>query len=392
MVFIKKFFDDDAEGTGFGGGAPFNPFEGAKSGEVVFGGAPTVTDDNVVDDKAPEAVVEVVKDPVVDDKKKSSDAEVADVVADVDAKDTKAIVDEKPVITDKVETVVETKPQVFNLDEELKKVDKYEVLGKLGFDKFEIDLLRYKEQTGDVTPYLEAKTVDYSKFSDEQMMKYDLKNQYKGISDKSFEQLYKQEVTDKYILDADIHGVAAAELGLELLKLKANKVRESAVSEQAKFKAPEKLVDDSAQKQQQANDLKIAEYKDYVNESDNTKAILKDKKLVFGTGETAFNYTVDSPTSLVDTIHQPMSLFNDLTDVKGNVDIAKFLKVKAYALDPDKHDNLLIAHGKTIGEKGYHEGLTNPSVKETKAAIKSEPELTPAQALARHGKIRQEQN
>ena len=392
MNFIKKFFDDDAEGSGFGGGDPLNPFEGAKPGDfgkpIEEAGSDDDAGDNVAksDDKAvADEKVKVEPDkPGVDDKLK-----VDDKVEPPKKKEAADAVKEDT--SDKKVENADTTPQ-FNFDDELKKADKYEVLKKLGLDDFDIGLLKYKEQTGDVTPYLEAKTVDYTKFSDAEMMKRDLRVQYKSLSDESFDQLYKQEVTDKYILDAEIHGVAAAKLGLELLKHKADSIRQSAISEQAKFKAPEKQVDDSAQKQQLAYDTKIKEYKEYVNDNPATKALLTNKKLVFGTGDAEFNYTVENPQSLVDTAINPQAIFKDLVNKKGNMDAAKFYKVKAYATDPEKIEKMLIDHGKTLGVKEYHEGLTNSSKKDAKAAINLETDLTPAQALARNGKIRQKQD
>lgn len=366
---FKKFY----EAIEVGGGIAYNPFEGAKAGDIKLVD-PDAPKEEVVEEKAPEteAKVEVPEEKV--------EPKVEEKVPEK--------VEEKKIEEIKEEPKEEPKAPVFNFDEELKKADKYETLKKLGFDDFDIDLLKYKEQTGDLTPYLEAKTVDYSKFTDEQIMKHDLRQQYKDMPDKLFDMLYEKKINEQYQLDAEIHGEAAAELGRELMKHEANKIRKGLIEAQSKFKAPEKPVDDTAQRQKQEQEAKYNEYKSYVNDSEQTKSLLKDKKLVYGSGETPFNFTVEKPSDLVETALNPNLLFNDLMDKNGNADLAKVYKAKAYIANMDKIEQMLIAHGETIGKKKAFDELQNPSKKEPAPSIQS-TDLTPAQALAKFGKFRE---
>ena len=369
-MFLRKFYEP-TEGRG---GIAFNPFEGANTGDI-----------KLVDPDEPEEVPEATPEKV---EEKVPETEVEKVEEKPEEVKEPEVKEPEKVEEPKEEEKEEPKPPVFNLDEELKKIDKYEALKKLGFEDFDIELLKYKEQTGDLTPYLEAKTVDYSKFTDEQIMKHDLRQQYKGMSDKNFELLYEQKVNEQYKLDAEIHGEAAAELGRELLKLEADKKRQSLIEAQSKFKAPENPFDDTAQRQKQEQEAKYNEYKNFVNESDQTKTLLKDKKLVYGSGETAFNFNVEKPKDLVETALNPNLLFNDLVDKNGNADLAKVYKAKAYIANMDKIEQMLIAHGEKLGEKKYHDSLENPSKKEPTPSIQN-TELTPAQALAKYGKFRE---
>jgi hypothetical protein len=222
-------------------------------------------------------------------------------------------------------------------------------------------------------------------------MRHDLRKQYDTMPDKLFDMLYEQKINEQYKLDAEIHGEAAAELGRELLKHEANKIRKGLIETQAKFKAPEKPVDDTAQRQQQEQEAKLNEYKAYVNDSQETKTLLTNKRLVYGSGETAFNYAVEKPNDLVETALNPNLLFNDLVDKNGNADLAKVYKAKAYIANMDKVEQMLIAHGKTLGEKKSFEELENPSKKEAAPAITVE-NLTPGQALAKYGKFKMPKN
>jgi hypothetical protein len=372
-MFLRKFY----EATSEGGGIAYNPFEGAKAGDI-----------KIIDSDAPEEVeeVETPEEKVVEKIEEKTPEKVEEKVEEKIKEKEPEKVEEK-LEEQAPEVVKEEKPEkVFNLDEELKKIDKWEALKKLGLDDFEIDLLKYKAETGDLTPYLEAKTVDYSKFTDEQIMRHDLRKQYKGMSDKAFELLYEKKVNEQFNLDAEVHGEAAAELGRELLKFEADKIRQREIEAQAKFKAPEKPVDDTAQRQKQEQEKKLEEYKSYVNDSPATKTLLTDKRLVYGNGETAFNYAVE-PKSLVDTALNPQLLFNDLVDKNGNADLAKVYKAKAYIANMEQVEKMLIEHGKTLGKKEEFEKLENPSKKEAAPSVVTE-DLTPGQALWRYGKIR----
>lgn len=369
-MFLRKFY----EATSEGGGIAYNPFEGAKAGDI-----------KIIDSDAPEEVeeVETPEEKVVEKVEEKTPEKVEEKVEEKIKEKEPEKVEEK--VEEKAPEAVKEAP-VFNLDEELKKIDKWEALKKLGLDDFEIDLLKYKAETGDVTPYLEAKTVDYSKFTDEQIMRHDLRKQYKGMSDKAFELLYEKKVNEQFNLDAEVHGEAAAELGRELLKFEADKIRQREIEAQKKFKAPEKPVDDTAQRQKQEQEKMIEEYKSYVNDNPATKTLLTDKRLVYGNGETAFNYAVE-PKSLVETALNPNLLFNDLVDKNGNADLAKMYKAKAYIANMEQVEKMLIEHGKKLGAKEEFEKLENPSKKEAAPAVTTE-NLTPGQALAKYGKFK----
>jgi hypothetical protein len=372
-MFLRKFY----EATSEGGGIAYNPFEGAKAGDI-----------KIIDSDAPEEVeeVETPEEKVVEKIEEKTPEKVEEKVEEKIKEKEPEKVEEK-LEEQAPEVVKEEKPEkVFNLDEELKKIDKWEALKKLGLDDFEIDLLKYKAETGDLTPYLEAKTVDYSKFTDEQIMRHDLRKQYKTMPDKLFDMLYEQKVNEQFKLDAEVHGEAAAELGRELLKFEADKIRQREIEAQKKFKAPEKPVDDTAQRQKQEQEKMIEEYKSYVNDSPATKTLLTDKRLVYGNGETAFNYAVE-PKSLVETALNPNLLFNDLKDKNGNADLAKVYKAKAYIANMEQVEKMLIEHGKTLGKKEEFEKLENPSKKEAAPAVTTE-NLTPGQALAKYGKFK----
>jgi len=119
-------------------------------------------------------------------------------------------VEETPVVeTPVVEKTVEAKVDPYNFK-----------------DDFIKGVVEYYEKTGDVTPYLQAKLVDFNQMSDEEVMRRNLREQYPDVSEKAFDRLYKQQIADKFKLDADEWGEDDSELGKELLKAEATKARQ----------------------------------------------------------------------------------------------------------------------------------------------------------------------
>jgi len=85
-------------------------------------------------------------------------------------------------------------------------------------DDFIKGAVEYYEKTGDLTPYLQAKTVDFSTMDDAAIMRRNLREQYPDVSEKAFDRLFQQQVVDKFKLDPEQWGEDDVELGKELLR------------------------------------------------------------------------------------------------------------------------------------------------------------------------------
>ena len=73
-----------------------------------------------------------------------------------------------------------------------------------------------------------------------------MRRQYSDMSDKNFERLFRREVVDKYQLDATRYDEDEVELGEELLKAEAGKIRQDLIENQKQFKAPERAAQPEA--------------------------------------------------------------------------------------------------------------------------------------------------
>jgi hypothetical protein len=224
-------------------------------------------------------------------------------------------------------------------------------------DDFIKDVVSYYEKTGDLTPYLEAKLVDYNAMSSEQVMRHRLKKEYGGLSDRAFDKLYKREVVDKYKLDIDEYDEDEVSLGRELLDVEAGKHKAAYINEQDSFKAPES----ESKNQEQEIAEHYEKWAKVIGENSDTKKLSDSKSLVWGKDEdNQFHYEV-KPDELVEMAVDNQKFFNLFAGKQGNVDLDKWYRVAAFAQDPDAFVKALITHGKSMGEEKIIETVKNPS-------------------------------
>lgn len=222
-------------------------------------------------------------------------------------------------------------------------------------DDFIKGVVEFYEKTGDITPYLQAKSVDFTKMSDEEIMRRELRDQYSELSDKAFDKLYKQEVTDKFKLDSDEWGEDESELGRELLKLQASKSREKFLDWQKNFQAPDPVgADDNSAEL-------LRQFEEGVRNHEITRSILDAKKISIKSGDGEFQYEVPNADSLVDMTVNNDKFFSQFAQAEGQLDYNKWYKTVAYSQNPEMFEKALINFGKTQGRTEVTREIKNPS-------------------------------
>ena len=222
-------------------------------------------------------------------------------------------------------------------------------------DDFIKGVVEFYEKTGDITPYLQAKTVDFNSMTDEEIMRRDLREQYAELSDKAFDKLFKQEIIDKYKLDADEWSEDEVELGRELLKVQANKARDKYLDWQKNFQAPP-----PAQAEDNTQEL-LAQFAESVRNHEVTRQILDAKKINIQAGEDAFQFEVPNADALVDMTIDNDKFFGQFAAEPGKLDYNKWYKTVAYSQNPELFEKALINFGKTLGRSEVTKELKNPS-------------------------------
>jgi len=277
---------------------------------------------------------------------------------------------------------------VFNFDEELKKVDKKEVLKKLGVNDFTIDMDEYQSKGGKVEDFFNAKGIDYNKVSDEDLIKADLRKQYAGFTPEKIDKLFnaKYGVTE---LDTD-DVKEQKELQLEAdgyLK------RQAKIAEQQKFKIPDTpiLQTDAAYeqwKQQQESQSKLIEQgKQWFTEHEATKSLNESKRVTISLGEGVdpFNFSIERPDLITKVLTDGGETWGKLTSTKtGEPDVQKQQLLTLIAYNPQQFINDIFRYGVQMGErKPVVEGqnATRPQAK----VASIDPNATPTYRVGKFG-------
>ncbi len=260
-------------------------------------------------------------------------------------------------------------PVVYDWKKEIKNIDRKELFAELGLkkedylreaglDDFELGLLDYKSKTGDLTPYLEAKTVDYTKLSAEDILKLEMKKANLGISEKALNIKFNKELAEKYYLDREVYpeGSDEAELGQELLRLDSERTRKAFIEEQSKFKAPEPKPDTAAQEREAAMQQQREKVSMFLTNHAATANLKTQKSITIGEGEESFNYPIEDVEGLVGTVNEWLASNNP--DLKG-VDVdSLYLSVIAGA-DPKNFLKAYRNHISAVEKKKIQTELGN---------------------------------
>lgn len=228
-------------------------------------------------------------------------------------------------------------------------------------DDFIKGVVEYYEKTGDITPYLQAKLVDFNQMSDEEIMRRELREQYPDVSEKAFDRLFKQQVVDKYKLSTDEWDPEDSELGRELLKSEAAKIRQKYVDWQKNFTAPEPVKDEGQMHEQAKIREALQKFEKSVRENELTKKLLESKRLTIKDGDGEFNFEIPEVEPLVEMTLDNDKFFSQFATGEGQVDFGKWYKTVAYANNQELFEKALINYGKTLGRQEVTKEIKNPS-------------------------------
>jgi hypothetical protein len=241
----------------------------------------------------------------------------------------------------------------FNLDEELKKVDRTEVLKKLGVTDFALEMDEYLAKGGKAADYLSAKAIDYNLVSDEDIVKQDLQKQYPTFTPQQINLMFNR----KYGVheDAEQEDRDFAELQL---KADAHNSRQTKIAEQQKFKIPDApiLQKDEAYEQwkesMQSQSQLMEQVRGYYEQHEATKTLNESKRVTInlGAGVPPFNFLLDQPQMLTKALTDGGETINKLMTTKsGEPDVAKQQLVTLFSFAPEKFIQDIFKYGQSMG-------------------------------------------
>jgi hypothetical protein len=283
------------------------------------------------------------------------------------------------------EQIVETQEeqQFSDWKEEIKKQDRREVLKAAGLSDFAIDFAEYYEGGNDPYKYLEAKSFDWNKVGDIEVLIQDYKEQYPTFEESQIERLIAKKYG--FIENGDDEDNADA---LLMAKADAHISRQQKIKEQQAFVIPSvSKLQEAAATQQNNEQLMIEqqqiaaqEYENAVSfyrEHEATKNLVQTKRVGVDLGtDKPFYFNVDKPELITKAItdgdfwrritaSNPQEVDSD----KLIPDVAKMQKIVMAAINPN-YEKDIFNYGKSFGLKNViEEGQnarkpngTNPSV------------------------------
>lgn len=247
-------------------------------------------------------------------------------------------------------------PVAFNLDDEIKKVDRKEILKKLGVTDFAIEIDEHLSKGGHAVDYLNAKAVDYNKVSDEDLIKDALRKEFVGFSEAEIGRLYARKYPD---LDSEVTGDKEdAELQL---RADAYKVRQAKIADQQKFKVPETpiLQKNEAYEQWEQNKTlqaqQVEQLNTYYSTHEATQKLNESKRVTISLGEgiAPFNFVIDKPEMITQAFTDGGKTWGRLTTTpQGEPDVAKQQLIALFSYNPQKFIQDIFKYGQGMGVKG----------------------------------------
>lgn len=249
-----------------------------------------------------------------------------------------------------------------------------DLLKAIGLDDFSIEAIKYYESTGGLADYAAVKSVDYSKMSDDDVLRKGLREEFAhlNLEDEDLELLYETRITNRFKLDEATFSEREIKAGKLEMKLEADRLRTQYVEKQKKFappvREPQPDPEPEVSPEQQAK-----EALQFAMSDSSVQQFISNKKLVLGSGDQTFNYEVGNPTELLDILFNPEEYAKRaakrdasgavLKDAQGHYlpDYNRLLKAVAVLHNGDEYDRMLINYGKTLGTKAIVDEIENPT-------------------------------
>ncbi len=244
---------------------------------------------------------------------------------------------ENEVVIGQVET-----PQEVDIDKILE-TQRAKIVEKLALDDFDLEFAKFRKQGGDPYEYLRAKSFDWNKVPDVDIIKSDIAEKYKGMTEEDIQILQDAELK-KY----GLHPEASEEeekVGKVLLRAAAAQIRNSRIEEQQKFKIPEVT-------KQEPVDY-AAQYRTVIESNPSTKQLLESKRVALGTKD-QFAFSIPDPTELIKLQYDQETQRKYLFDEKGEPDLKKSYAMGLMGIiGPDAFVDYFINYGKRLGKKEF---------------------------------------
>lgn len=242
----------------------------------------------------------------------------------------------------------------FSIDEEIKKLDKKELLKKAGVSDFIIEFEEHISNGGSGVDYLQAKAIDYTSVSDEDLIKSDLKKQYPNLSQQQIDIMFNRS----YGVNED-SSEEDREFALAKLSADGYRIRQAKIDEQKRFKIqdPISVSNPEYEEWKQSRENAQKQYEESVNYFNNhsaTKSLIESKKVVidFGDGVKPFNFRLNNPELITKAMTDDGTIMQKILSTEtGEPDVAKQQLVTLFAFNPKSFIQAIYDYGAAMGTR-----------------------------------------
>jgi hypothetical protein len=245
------------------------------------------------------------------------------------------------------------------------------------FDEYLQQIIQKYQADGTLDDYFKAYSVDYDSVSDADMLKRNFFEQNSGLSDKAKQRLWEKEIS-KYTIDPDEFSEEDVELGMELMKRDADKLRAEAKDKQKTFLSPKN----------EAPKVDLQKLKEQVEALPDVQKLKTDRKIALSIDGQEVNYELTDPDFAVNSMVDDSGFYSLFTE-NGRLNTQKWAATVEFAKNQERFLKTVLDQGRSLGRAEIESEMKNariPGTQPPSSLGTSDFKAGLLQAFAKQGK------
>jgi hypothetical protein len=203
---------------------------------------------------------------------------------------------------------------------------------------------------------------DYDAISDADIIRMQIDSQYKNLGDEDRDLIFQMKLQKDFnISDLNSDDSRAGKL---MMKLAAQDIRDGLKQQQAEYQPPTRPNEvEQFKKQLELQQLEaqkqVDDFKNYFTQTPEYKQFETSRLVEFGDQENKVKFEIDRSADFLGETLDQQKFFSKFVKDDGQVDVAKWQRVWAYANNPGAVEKALFNSGKSAGEKRLFDELKN---------------------------------
>lgn len=203
---------------------------------------------------------------------------------------------------------------------------------------------------------------DYDAISDADIIRMQIDSQYKNLSEDDRDLIFQMKLQKDFnISDLNSEDSRAGKL---MMKLAAQDIRDGLKQQQAEYQPPTRPNEvEQFKKQLELQQLEaqkqVEDFKNYFTQTPEYKQFETSRLVEFGDQENRVRFEIDKSADFLGETLDQQKFFSKFVKDDGQVDVAKWQRVWAYANNPGAVEKALFNSGKSAGEKRLFDELKN---------------------------------